>query len=485
MRWLASLTLLGAVLAGCKGTGPGGGDAGPMPECSTRAECGDAGRVCTSQGFCDDCTSSGECRVREQCDEMSRRCTFRPGWGEACQANEDCQAGSWCKQGLCVDRSQVSLCPGGMNAECPQGNRCNTRTTVCEEDLGCSSDEDCAATEACNLGSHVCAPRCTAETQADVCAGGEKCVKSLCVQCEKDGDCGPGLVCDAAGRCSSGTRCYTDRDCKVPLACFPQTGACLPKPPPCASDDNCPADKRCDVGSGKCIPRTCQPDRTEPNNSAAQAFATTGSASFTGLTLCPADSDWFAISLQRGDRLGVNVDADPFSESTFSTVVKDDSGRTLAAGKLLVSYVATAAQKYFVVVSTSDPYQPYDVTFLTSRGTPCDDDGHEPNDEAMNATKLNAATSLDGVVCPQDQDWFQLTVPTAKGLKASLVNYDSGKGLLKLCVFDGATLLGCDDATHPLVELGAAQVGDKTLLVRVDGSTERVSNGYTLQVEFP
>ena len=179
------------------------------------------------------------------------------------------------------------------------------------------------------------------------------------------------------------------------------------------------------------------------------------------------------------------VDADPFSESTFSTVVKDDSGRTLAAGKLLVSYVATAAQKYFVVVSTSDPYQPYDVTFLTSRGTPCDDDGHEPNDEAMNATKLNAATSLDGVVCPQDQDWFQLTVPTAKGLKASLVNYDSGKGLLKLCVFDGATLLGCDDATHPLVELGAAQVGDKTLLVRVDGSTERVSNGYTLQVEFP
>ena len=173
----AACLLLALALAGCKKGSGGTGDGGRPPECSTRAECGDAGRVCTSQSFCDDCTSSGECRVRELCDTMSRRCVFRPGWGEQCHANEDCQAGSWCKQGLCADRSEVSLCPGGSSSECPQGFRCNTGTTVCDEDLGCSANEDCASTEVCNVGSHLCVPRCTAETQADVCAGGEKCVE--------------------------------------------------------------------------------------------------------------------------------------------------------------------------------------------------------------------------------------------------------------------------------------------------------------------
>ena len=61
-------------------------------------------------------------------------------------------------------------------------------------------------------------------------------------------------------------------------------------------------------------------------------------------------------------------------------MVKDGSGRALASGKLLVSYVASSSQKYYVAISTTDPFQPYDVTFLLSRGIPCDDDLLEPND---------------------------------------------------------------------------------------------------------
>lgn len=485
-RWnrKAACPLFFLLLAGCS-TRPPVTDGGMRPpECATRADCTE-GKVCVPDHYCDNCTSSGQCRVNELCDAMTRLCHFRDGWGNTCSTNEQCQAGSWCMQGLCKDRSEVSLCPSGMSSECPQGDRCNTITTVCEEDLGCSENADCAMQEVCNVGSHKCVPRCTTENQGTVCLGGEKCFMEHCVQCDKDADCGVGLKCDAAGRCTTGDRCYSDRDCKVPLQCFAQTGACLMKAPPCSSNDNCPANQRCDVGSGRCIPSTCQPDRCEPNNDLTTAFAV-ASGSYRDLTLCPNDIDYYGLTLSRGDQLGINIDADPFSENTFSTVVKDGTGRVLASGKLLTSYVASAPQKYYVAISTTDPFQPYDVTYLLSRGTPCDDDMLEPNDFQNQATMVNSAAQLEGAICPQDTDWFRFTVPAAKGTRLSLVNYDPSRGLLRLCLFDGLTQLGCSDDPMPVVTATAAQVGGHTgVLARVVGSTDRVANGYTLKVEFP
>ena len=482
MRWV--LPLAASLLAcACATTTVAPPDAGRPPECETRADC-PTGKICTAEKSCESCESSGQCSVKEVCDEEKRLCTLRMGWGSACTVNGDCQAGAWCKQGLCVDRSEVSLCPGGTKAECPQGLRCNTINTVCEEDLGCADDFDCGAGELCNVGSRQCVPRCTVDTQSQVCGANEKCVKERCVQCAGDADCGAGLKCDAAGKCSAGSRCYSDRDCKVPLVCFVATGACLPKAPPCISNDSCPTDFRCDVGKGKCVPKNCQADRYEPNNAQAQAFGVAALA-YRDLTLCPGDTDWFSITLGRGDQLGINIDADPFSESSFSTVVKDDTGRVLSAGKLLTSYVASAPAKYFVVVSTTDAFQSYDATFLLSRGVPCDDDAREPNDSAAQATALNTASSIDGAICPQDQDWFSVNVPASKSLKTSLTQYDASKGLLRLCAFDGMTQLSCSDDTLPVVQVAPLVAGGKTLSVRVIGSTERIANGYTLKVEFP
>jgi hypothetical protein len=101
-------------------------------------------------------------------------------------------------------------------------------------------------------------------------------------------------------------------------------------------------------------------------------------------------------------------------------------------------------------------------------------------------TALNLSTTLEGAICPQDQDWVRVAVPSGKALHASLVNYDSGKGLLRLCAFeaDGTTQLACDDSTMPAVTASAASVGGKDVLVRVVGSTDRAANAYTLKVEF-
>src|SRR5581483_11907950 len=200
----------------------------------------------------------------------------------------------------------------------------------------------------------------------------------------------------------------------------------------------------------------------------------------------PGDVDFFALNLARGDQLGVNIDADPFSENNFSAIVKDASGRALASGHLLVSYVATSSQAYYVEISTTDPYQPYDVTFLTSRGTPCDDDSNEPNDFPNMPTQLNSVTQIEGQICPQDNDWFHVTPAADAGVRASLVNYNSGNGLLELCLWDDVVQLGCSQDPMPVVFADAGTVGGHpNVLIQVHGSTDRVANGYTLKVEFP
>ncbi len=480
---LPCLIITAAVLAGCSATGDSADAGGPPRECEKREDCAD-GKICTLEGRCDFCSSTGQCRLKELCSPETLVCALRPGWGNDCAKNEDCAAGQWCRQGLCVDRAQVTLCPSGSSDECPQGERCNSINGVCEEDLGCLENADCGAEEVCNTGTHACVPRCTPETQAQVCAGAEKCVNERCAQCAADNECGPGLVCDAAGRCSSGARCYQDRDCLVPLVCYVQTGTCVEKLPPCQSDEGCGKDQRCLIATGRCVPKSCQPDRYEPNNDAPTAFGVSASR-YDALTLCNGDVDFYSLSLARGDQLGVNIDGDPFSEETFTTTVQDGTGRVLASGKQLVSYVASASATYYVSVSTSDAYQVYDVSFLLSRGIPCDDDGYEPNDQPAQATQVNSASQLEGMICPQDQDHFRVNVPAGKGLTVKLTHYTAGEGLLRLCVFDGATQLGCSDDLAPQISVPSATAAGKPLVVRVLGADDRVANRYTLEVELP
>ena len=489
LSWLKGALSVGvvvAMLAGCPPTTNPDEDGGePPPQCESRSDC-DPGLICAEDGRCVDCESPGQCLLRETCSVDTHKCVYREGWGADCVSNDSCQAGEWCMQGLCRDRSLVNLCPSGQNAECPDGFRCSTTNSVCEEDLGCAENADCPSNEVCNKGLHACVPRCSAETQGDVCAGAERCINEMCVQCGGDGDCGPGLRCDAAGRCSAGNRCYANQDCKVPLICYVPTGACLDKPPPCVSDDNCLKTQRCEVATGRCIARACQPDAYEPNNTLAAAYGAQGNKEYLSLTLCANDVDFYALPLRRGDQLGVNVNADPFAETTFTTLIEDGTGRVVGSGKLLASFVASTNASYYVAISTTDQFQKYTVNFLLSRGTPCDDDAFEPNDAPATATVVNAGSQLDGRVCPQDGDHFKLTVPAGKGATVSLINYVSTSGLLQLCLFDGTVALGCsDDPQLPTVVATAAEVAGKNLIARVSAADPRVSNSYTFKAEYP
>jgi hypothetical protein len=196
--------------------------------------------------------------------------------------------------------------------------------------------------------------------------------------------------------------------------------------------------------------------------------------------------DHFSIALERGDQLGVNVEGDPFAESSFSTVIQDASGRVLASGHMLASFVAALPGTYVVRVSTLAPAQSYDLSVFLSRGTPCDDDRQEPNDTPSTAKPYAPGTAVEGVVCPQDSDSFTLSVPGGRGVRASLTNYSAASGLLRLCLFEGTTELGCsEEPAGAVVSLPAGSVGGKTLTARITGDDARTTNGYTFQVEFP
>jgi len=460
-------------------------DAGVPPlACERREDC-PGGQICAQEGICASCESNGQCRLRERCDAEARVCTWREDWGADCAHNEECSLGTWCHQGLCQSRTAVTLCPSGTREECPSGQRCNLENLVCEEDLGCLEDADCGASEVCNTGLHACVPRCTEATASLLCAPGERCAGSRCVQCVESAECGPGFLCDAAGRCAVTPRCYSDRDCRVPLSCHVPTGACLERPPPCTSDETCASSQRCDIGTGTCVPRACQPDGLEPNDSPAAAFPVSASR-YLELTLCAGDVDHFSIALERGDQLGVNVEGDPFAESSFSTVILEAGGRVLASGRMLASFVAALPGTYVVRVSTLAPAQQYDVSFFLSRGVPCDDDRQEPNDTPATAKPYAPGMAVEGVICPQDSDHFTLSVPGGRGVRASLTNYSAASGLLRLCLFEGTTELGCsEEPAGAMVSLPAEVVGGKTLTARITGDDARTTNGYTFQVELP
>ena len=62
------------------------------------------------------------------------------------------------------------------DADCPEGQVCNTVTGQCEEaPPACTSDDDCAEGEICNLETGECEPAPTGCTSDDQCAEGEFC----------------------------------------------------------------------------------------------------------------------------------------------------------------------------------------------------------------------------------------------------------------------------------------------------------------------
>ncbi len=481
---LAALLLLAA----CSKRAGGDGDAG-APACASRADCAaeGAGLVCGADGACQACASDGQCELRETCDPASRRCVFRAGWGDACALNDDCAAGDLCAQGLCVAAKNAVLCVSGACAV--PGHRCNPANGVCEQDLGCLIDDDCAAAELCNVPTHACVARCTADTAATVCAAGKKCVQDRCSDCADSSDCPGDLVCDLGKlQCAldPSSRCSSDRDCAVGYVCTTATGYCTVPPQPCSSNEDCLSSQRCDAATGACAARSCPADRFEPNGDAAHATPL-AEGTLSGLTLCDREQDWYSLSLARGDRISLTVEADPLFETTLSAALLDPGGRVRAQGALALDYTASLAGTYDVRLQSTDAYVEYGLRLLIGKGTPCDDDRFEPDDDLLSAAALPGPGDYAALtLCGLDVDFFRVAVPAGQGLKVEL-DSDPTQGAADLAAYsaDGATELAQSPQLAPAQVMEVpAEKAQGGVLVKVSAEDSGAHAAYVLRVSY-
>lgn len=478
MKRLFPLVLLAAL--GCSDEPGDGGDGNPLLQCVENADCAE-GLVCR-EGACLNCTTDGDCGRARECDPVAFTCSWRDGWGGDCTSHDGCPLGMFCAQGLCQPGAAVEEC--GALGQCPEGMKCNRPNRVCEEDIGCYHSADCLDDEVCNPGTLRCETRCTEETEADVCAARERCTaEGRCVECEADGDCGPGLTCNTvAGRCAGSETCFSDGECPAGEVCNRATSTCTAPPPPCASDEDCLEDERCDLVRGRCILSLCQPDQDEPNDTQAEAVRI-GPGDREHLTVCGTEEDWYAVPLLRGDRLNVNVEADILVANGLSVQLRDAASRILDEDPLIVDATVASDGDYFLRVRTHDERAAYALHVLVARGVPCDDDGREENDSVTAASPLATGVHRNLQACPADPDWFAVSVPAGKTITARLV-HDPFGGDLDLLLFDGdgATLLRGSRTTDPVETVSAGSVTGGRAFLQVLPSSDRTQNAYDLEV---
>lgn len=169
-----------------------------------------------------------------------------PGDGEigaACTQDDDCDS-SWCLIEKSFKDNYCSLQCGDDPNVCPEGSTCHDYAGFKFCLRQCNADGDCREGYVCDY--NLCIPPCAADK---FCNEGDTCLNGRCKgKCASDADCGDGLRCQD-GKCVP--PCKTDTDCLPGYTCDTAAGTCKPKPGKpmgqgCASDGEC--------ATGYCLP---------------------------------------------------------------------------------------------------------------------------------------------------------------------------------------------------------------------------------------
>ncbi|MBT3221526.1 MAG: hypothetical protein HN348_20795, partial [Proteobacteria bacterium] len=188
----------------------------------------------------------------------------------------------------------------------------------------------------------------------------------------------------------------------------------------------------------------CVADNYEPNDAYSEAIPIAPDT-YSNMTLCVGDADWFSLSLSNGEVLDAK---------TFFTHADNDLGMRLY--KLNDDGTTTYRAGADTLTDNENlVYQPFDDgTFLLyiyrTRGTtlasyelqlavsgsPCVEDSFEPNNSYFEAAAIPNGEYIDLTLCVGDSDWYSLEMSNGQVLEVDAVfthaDNDLGLQLYKL-----------------------------------------------------
>lgn len=194
--------------------------------------------------------------------------------------------------------------------------------------------------------------------------------------------------------------------------------------------------------------KVCNDDAFEPNDEPiiATDLRRNGVVSgVSGAVVCPDLVDWYALDLEVGD--AVEVDIDYAYESSKGRLVlelwaPDGQGAILTdarngAGRVAVPYVYRAGRWLFRVVNdpavaAQAPYT-YEISASVSAGSiglACGAERYEPNDGPTGAGAIGCGTT-QAQLCNADVDWYTIPALAGQRLRVQAVN-SAGQLLVQL-----------------------------------------------------
>lgn len=376
------------------------------------------------------------CPYLQRCDAETGECVDRV---TDCNVDSSiCGPDEYCSAALGRCLSLQQRC-GRDQAQCPRGQECDAERGVCTPIGLCNTDGDCDPGEQCSRAGEcesipcetsldcgllgficeldVCVPGCALPEAP--CPEGKFCrtmgeVTGECISgCSRDKDCDFGYFCDLSleqPTCVREASCDEDDDCRDDELC--RLGAC--EQSPCAEDDDCASGQTC--ARAQCVGGGCTEDKFSPNHAVDEAAALPQGVDIANLSLCAGRADWYALELDGGEVLEVELRHDAgvdlelyLLDPSLELLRADERRQTVST----LSYQARADEGVYLLVDTAAlTSTSYGLSVTRTQANACQDDNFEDNDTLHGALALtldpNTPVSLPLALCYEDEDWFTI-----------------------------------------------------------------------------
>jgi hypothetical protein len=250
-----------------------------------------------------------------------------------------------------------------------------------------------------------------------------------CGTCSSDSQCGAGNECVRMGQtgasyclqacgagCPTGYTCSTSPlpsvDGKMALACVPQSGSCVMSTSSCADDTWEVNDTQSDASHNPAM--------------APDTYDLVSCPSTTSTTR--ANDDWFKIVVPSDQRVDLQLAGGP--ETDLDLHLYHSDGTLVTASTSFdaneeINACLTAATYYVKVNGYGSARNPYLLSYdshAESCNTTCVDDAQEDDDSFSQArpTTFPTYSSTANVICPDDDDWYNVPLFTGDKLTVDL-----------------------------------------------------------------